>query len=150
MFWITNLRPYAWNDKLGSHNHGGSSMIRAVVARTPILVFILTFVALGYTVAHNKVVVVPMGADAGVSGYEVVTSHTGALLQADGGMIHEVACPNGKRALGGGARNSVIGVVLVDSYPVDSSTWFVTVINHRTEQVLNTLTVYAICADVIS
>ena len=36
-------------------------MIKSVVARTPILVFILLFLALGYTIAHNKVVVVPLG-----------------------------------------------------------------------------------------
>jgi len=36
-------------------------MIKSAIARTPILVFILMFVAVGYTIAHNKVVIVPLG-----------------------------------------------------------------------------------------
>ena len=36
-------------------------MIKSTIARTPILIFILTFFAMGYTIAHNKVVVVPLG-----------------------------------------------------------------------------------------
>ena len=59
-------------------------MIKSVVARTPILAFILMFFALGYTVAHNKVVVVPLGGDSAIKGW--------AQINADGTVASCYRC----------------------------------------------------------
>ena len=80
-------------------------MIIPTVARTAIPAFILMFFSVGYTVAHNKVVVIPLEADAkvssavgGVSGYERITITNNVTIPA--GLFsanQDVNCPGVKR-----------------------------------------------------
>ena len=49
-------------------------MTTLITPRTLTLVFILATFSVGYTYAHNKVVVIPMGADAGATSFAVFAS----------------------------------------------------------------------------
>ncbi|MBX2868008.1 MAG: hypothetical protein KTR18_05010 [Acidiferrobacterales bacterium] len=127
-------------------------MIKSAVARTPILVFILMFFALGYTVAHNKVVVVPLGADAGVSGLEVVQNSVSINPGEFSTNTISIDCPSGKKALGGGVTTGNKAHVLRGSYPETNATGWqgAIVLNSGNTPVTATANIYAICADVIN
>lgn len=124
-----------------------------ITARTPILVFILTFFALGYTIAHNKVVVVPLGADAGVSGFEVVTESTTITLGSLFTTLLIAYCPAGKVALGGGGSTNVLSTIVSHHSPrndVFGSGWNVRFRNTASSSSTGSLSAYATCANTIN
>jgi len=61
-------------------------MINSVKTRTPILAFILFVFAVGYTFAANKVVVIPMAADAPPASQWANVSSSGNILDQSGGI----------------------------------------------------------------
>ena len=125
-------------------------MIKSAVARTPILAFILMFFALGYTVAHNKVVVVPLGADAGVSGYEIVTFPSTISPSESSTSGVTLTCPVGKKVLGGGGHAGN-PFVMVRSHPSGDSSWSASWRRRAGGSAgSGSVTVYAICANTIN
>lgn len=128
-------------------------MLKSTLARTPILAFILTFLALGYTIAHNKVVVVPLGADAGVSGFEVVTISETVTLGSLGTTPLTAYCPAGKVALGGGGSANFLSTIVSHHNPRNNfmgSGWFVRFRNTSPNISTGSLTAWATCADSIN
>jgi hypothetical protein len=80
-----------------------------------------------------------------VSGYEIEVADT----DSDGTDLKAISasCPDGKNALGGGARIAPTGAAVVaDSFPVDEDTW-----ETAASEILATnwaLLTYVICATV--
>jgi Collagen triple helix repeat (20 copies) len=92
----------------------------------------------------------PAGADGGLAGYQIVTGTQVSFTDEDFWVSASATCPQGKVAIGGGASYGVseVDVFIVQSYPSSSDesyTWNLTVANFEGS---NTLTPYAVCANV--
>ncbi|MEM7069933.1 MAG: hypothetical protein AAF478_13725 [Pseudomonadota bacterium] len=123
-------------------------MIQAVKARTSVLAIFLALLSIGYTFAQNKVVVVPLGGDEAVQGYEAITSSVTAVVAVGSSQTHTANCPTGKKVLGGGAFNSFTSFHLSRTRPFLEEGWQASARNDDSVARTNTLTVYAICAEV--
>ncbi len=81
----------------------------------------------------------------GVSGYELVTTSTN--LPADGYAHGMTYCPAGKKAVGGGYSTGV-QLTTTQSFPTNNGGGW-DVFAHNTEPTAKSLTVWAICANVV-
>ena len=107
----------------------------------------------GATLAQNKVVVVPLGSDTGISGYEILTAQSSGRVQVGNGLVAEVNCSAGKQVLGGGAEsNNDNALVITKNFPLTGSEigWKAVVLNRGQAEVIGNLTVYVICANVMN
>ena len=118
-------------------------------AHAPILSIVLSMLAVGYTFAAN-VVVIPLAAEPGISGYEIVKQDHITPISEGQVVIVNALCPEGKKVLGGGSAVTR-GTEIVSSNPFESngrSGWSVT----RKELVFTLFSIrmstYAICAKV--
>jgi hypothetical protein len=82
---------------------------------------------------------------AGVSGYEIVTSTAGPIVDGPFTVIMGPTCPSGKVAVGGGHSASTLGISILSNQPaLGGSAWAVTFQNHSGATVAS-VTVYAVC-----
>ena len=81
----------------------------------------------------------------GVSGYQLVTTSTN--LPADGYAHGMTNCPDGKKAIGGGYSTGV-QLTTTQSFPMSNGAGW-DVFAHNTEGTAKSLTVWAICANVV-
>jgi hypothetical protein len=92
-------------------------MIKSVKARTPILAFILFVFAAGYTFAANKVVVIPLGADAAPTAQWALVKDDGTILDQSGGIVMNKHPTPGFYYLDFGKDVSGHAIVATSRYP---------------------------------
>ena len=122
-------------------------MINSIKARTPVLALILFVFAIGYTFAE-KVVVIPLAGDVGISGYEIVINTVEINPSSQAEYYVGVDCPAGKKVLGGGGRPFGNTFVIAESSPRENHGWGVSwyeLVDSTTPANVN---VFAICAKV--
>jgi hypothetical protein len=110
----------------------------------------IRIVSAGTTCASNRETLVTWNTQGtpgapGVSGYEIASRSFSVTTATNGNT--SVACPTGKKALGGGGRTSISGTDdgIVGTYPDTGGTGWV--VNYATSGA-STITLYAICANV--
>ena len=124
-----------------------------ITSRVLTSLFLFVTVSIGgYSYAKNKVVVVPLGSDAGVSGYEIVRNTVSATLSSSGTQNVVVYCPEGKVAMGGGGVAEKLAIIASATLPRNDfvgSGWLVRFRNTASTSLSGSLTAYVTCSKAI-
>jgi hypothetical protein len=130
---------------------GAPSLVTNGPARASVTNWLVTYVNLGATAVSFGVRVTAVCASSGLSGLEQVSSvGLGGTIQPNSQSDGSVACPGGKKVIGGGVQTSSPGSPPPVTLPVNSSHgqgWAVTYVNPGSSAVNLSYVITAICVD---